>query len=320
MGFEASSYERHAEHFANDLVDPERIAISGSWFDDSTADYWRHARMYECADCILDKSASWLTVGDGRWGLDSIRLRKRGITNVLATDISEPLLKAAKDRGLLSEYSVENAERLSFADRSFDYVLCKESFHHFPRPYVALYEMMRVARKAVFLIEPNDLSPVFRTPAPLGIKASLRSLLVAIRNRLRGSTAKTQLAQPPKLDPINPQINPPVWEDSGNYVYQMSRREAEKIALGLNLPQLVIKGLNDCWIKGCEFEKADKSSAIFREITETIERFDRGCREGRGDYCLLMLGFIISPMGPAEREEFAKREWSLIDLPRNPYA
>ncbi len=50
----------------------------------------------------------------------------------------------------------------------------------------------------------------------------------------------------------------PEWEGSGNYVFAISRREIEKIALGLNLPQTVVKGLNDHYVKGCEFEPADE--------------------------------------------------------------
>lgn len=85
-----------------------------------------------------------------------MRLGEKGFRNCCPTDISEYLLAEARRRGLITKYALENAERLSFADQSFDYVFCKESFHHFPRPYQALYEMLRVAREAVLLIEPND--------------------------------------------------------------------------------------------------------------------------------------------------------------------
>ncbi|WP_158308790.1 methyltransferase domain-containing protein [Desulfocurvibacter africanus] len=61
-----------------------------------------------------------------------------------------------KPSDFIPEYSVENAEKLSFANGSYDYLLCKEAFHHFPRPMIALYEMLRVARKGIVLIEPND--------------------------------------------------------------------------------------------------------------------------------------------------------------------
>ena len=61
--FLAQHYTRHEQHFENDLVDPERIRISESWFDETTADYWRHARAYECAELLRgDASASLLTV------------------------------------------------------------------------------------------------------------------------------------------------------------------------------------------------------------------------------------------------------------------
>ena len=56
----------------------------------------------------------------------------------------------------IKNYKIENAENLSFEDKTIDFILCKESYHHFPRPMVALYEMLRVARNGVLLIEPND--------------------------------------------------------------------------------------------------------------------------------------------------------------------
>ena len=217
--FVAQHYARHAKHFENDLVDPERIRISASWFDETTADYWRHARAYECAELLRgDTSASWLTVGDGRWGLDAIRLSKKGFSSVLATDISEALLRASKDRGLITAYAVENAERLSFPDKSFDYVFCKKSLHHFPRPYVALYEMLRVARKGVFLIEPNDTWEV----AGAALPAASGGLLHRIARRLTRTDA-TASGERPVL-----RYNQADWETSGNYVYALSRREVER--------------------------------------------------------------------------------------------
>lgn len=45
---------------------------------------------------------------------------------------------------------------MSFADRSFDYVFTAASLHHLPRPLVGLYELIRVAKYGVIVIEPND--------------------------------------------------------------------------------------------------------------------------------------------------------------------
>ena len=138
--FHETSYASHAKGFAADLVDPERKRIAASWFDGTTADAWRHARGYEIADYLGGAPGEhWFTVGDGRFGLDAIRLKKRGVSDVLATDIDESLLRAAREQGLLPEYRVENAEKLSFANNAFDYGFCKEAYHHFPRPMIALY-------------------------------------------------------------------------------------------------------------------------------------------------------------------------------------
>lgn len=302
MLFLRNSYTQHARHFERDLLDEERIKISSSWFDESTADYWRHARAYECAECLnRHTDASWLTVGDGRWGLDSIRIRKRGFASALPTDISGALLEASKQRGYIAEYSVENAERLRFKDQQFDYVFCKESFHHFPRPYMALYEMLRVAKRAVFLIEPNDTYSVM--PASSRLLQAMFKLILRRRLGVQGVA-----------------FNQPSWEESGNFVYAFSRREAEKVAYGVNLPQLAFKGLNDHYVKGCEFEPADQErSAVFRELVSTIQEKDRLCREGLADHNMIMIGFFIFPMDVEDKETFTRRGWEIIDLPRNPH-
>lgn len=309
--FVEQHYVRHARHFENDLVDAERIRISKSWFDDSTADYWRHARAYSCADLLSHRSGvSWLTVGDGRWGLDAIRIRKKGFTSVLPTDISEALLREAKKRGLIDNYAVENAEKLSFTDRSFDYVFCKESLHHFPRPYVALYEMLRVARDGVFLIEPND---TWNAEAAAPVEPSSTML-----NRIRRCLLRT--VDTARGQRLRLRYNSPDWEVSGNYVFAISRREIEKVALGLNMPQIVLRGLNDHYVKGCEFEPADESrSAIFRELVTVIRDKDELCRRGAADYNLIMAGLLLRPLDERSRKRFVGAGWDVVDLPANPY-
>lgn len=298
MEFVEVSYRLHAETFRNELTDEKRIAVSRSWFDETTADYWRHKRMYECADCLAGRpEASWLTVGDGRWGLDAIRLGKKGFRNTLPTDISEYLLQESLARGYISDYAIENAERMSFADESFDFVFCKESYHHFPRPYLALYEMLRVAREAVFLVEPNDQHP--------GLGEARRYVAEMEEKGASGF-------------PVGRRNG---WEGCGNYVYTVSRREIEKTALGLDLPQLVFKGLNDHYVKGCEFEPADmEKSDVFRRIVENVAENDARCARGEADHALLMAGIFKRPMDEATRGEFVRRGWEIVDLPRNPHA
>lgn len=53
-------------------------------------------------------------------------------------------------------YRIEDMEKISFKNRSFDLVFVKEAIHHVPRPVLALYECLRVAKKAVIFIEPQE--------------------------------------------------------------------------------------------------------------------------------------------------------------------
>lgn len=146
-------------HMEMDFINEDRKKIHQSWFAENTVDFWRHSRMYDTIQqfALYYKDLSWLTIGDGRYGLDSIRLRKKfDIKNIFPTDISGSMLKYSKEKGFIDNYGVENAEALSFEDNSFDIVFTKESMHHWPRPYLGIYEMLRVAAKAVILIEPFD--------------------------------------------------------------------------------------------------------------------------------------------------------------------
>lgn len=301
------SYKNQSKIF-ND-VSESGVHLAESWFDETTADYWRHNRMYEIVDCLKsDLNASWLTVGDGRWGLDSLRIRKRGFQDVMPTDICETLLKEAKTRGYIKTYSIENAEKLSFEDNAFDYVFCKESFHHFPRPYIALYEMLRVARKGVILVEPND-DPV---PATVSFNKFLKY-------KAKSFLSRHGLCQEPAFWGT-PYFYFGGYEDSGNFVYSLSKREMEKVCNGLNYSQLVWKGLNDHYIKGCEFEKADKdSSPMFKEIYNTIAKQDEKCKQGKGVYSIIMIGLFKDYLDESIQREFKNHGFVVKNLEKNPH-
>ena len=62
-----------------DFINKDRKKIHQSWFAENTVDYWRHSRMYDTIERFANfyKDLRWLTIGDGRFGLDSIRLRKK---------------------------------------------------------------------------------------------------------------------------------------------------------------------------------------------------------------------------------------------------
>jgi len=155
--FQEWSYREHETHYEGHGGDGEHTEDAETWLRSDTVDAWRHERKHRSLDPLLEaeSESKWVTIGDGRWGREAAYIEEHG-HNAIATDISDELLREAVEKGLIQEFSKENAEDLSFDDERFDYAFCKESLHHFPRPYLAIYEMLRVSQKGIVLLHIND--------------------------------------------------------------------------------------------------------------------------------------------------------------------
>ncbi len=299
-------------HLAHERVydSAESARLARTWTRADTVDGWRHARMYRTLDPLLaaQPGARWVTVGDGRYGTDAHYLASRG-AEALATDISDTMLQRAKAEGFIREYRKENAEHLSFADDSFDFALCKESYHHFPRPMLALYELLRVARRAVALIEPDE-SPILMSPGHV-VKMMVKETLIRIGLGGRFGDRATGI--------IDTGVN--WYEEVGNFGYSISRREIERVALGLNLPHVAFLGLNDAYEPGVEEEPASEDSALFRRIRDDIAAQDRAGQRGLSRSRPKLLGAVIfkAALDPALRAALVAAGCEVRDLPRNPY-
>jgi ubiquinone/menaquinone biosynthesis C-methylase UbiE len=301
--FFEKSYESHRDHHD---VNYDEARLS-TWRDKSTTDYWRHQRMYENLAPLIESSNdnSWLTVGDGRYGTDANYLSNNGANKVLATDIADTYLKIAKEHAYITDFQVENAEAMSFANSSFDYVLCKEAYHHFPRPMIALYEMLRVASKSVVLIEPQDQNAL--VPARFGFNTVVKWFKQVIKNNIKSLFGKELY------------YNHGNYESVGNYVYTISEREIEKVALGLNYEMVSFKSLNDYYLEGVEFEKKQEGAPLYTAIKSTIEKADRAMKKGYrpGGILIAMIHKTkpsIETMDKLNHLGFVNRA-----LPRNPY-
>lgn len=304
--FWQKSYESHLEHEKTSYFDKLE-----TWKQFDTIDAWRHKRMYDCLLPVIKTypDSKWLTVGDGRYGTDANYLIRNNINNVLATSISDELLKRSKEDGFISDYKIENAERLSFENNSFDFVLCKESYHHFPRPMIALYEMLRVAQTGVIIIEPNDeiIKTINESISLVKSKDRLQLIKDFIRDFLR--IKRYEYNSYPK----------PIYETVGNYVYSASEREFEKVALGLNYPVIAFKGLNDYYLEGVEFEKAEETSGLFNKLKNAISEMDNNCIVENKNYNILVS--VIFKVIPNENTliELEKAGFKVKKLERNPY-
>ncbi|WP_338235573.1 class I SAM-dependent methyltransferase [Persicobacter diffluens] len=285
------SYQKHALHLQ------ERVKSAQFWEERSVND-WRAERLYGALDPIIqsDKSASWLTVGDG-YGADAHYLLKSGVIEVLASDIEDSILSLAKASGRIKQYAALNAEAIDLEDNAYDFVLCKEALHHFPRPYLALSEMTRVAKRAVIFMEPVDIA--LSNPAFLLLK-NLGDRLP----KLFGGLWKNRYS----------------FETVGNYVYKFSKREVEKFAMGMGLRHIAFGGINDVHDDSPEMNERPMNQRKLRQIQKRIKLKDRLCAT---DFIPKM--HLIAVIGKGTfSDEFKdvlnKSHFQIQDLPLNPYA
>ena len=280
--------ELEAKYLQQAALD-RRMGFPSSFDRVDSIDNWRHTRMLDMAAPLFEffPHSRWLTVGDGRYGSDAAHLMRRGLLAV-ATSLTEDLLKQAHDRGYIEDYRAENAEKLSCADKEFDFILCKEAYHHFPRPPVALYEMLRVAKYGVVLIEPVD------NPRALNWFRTLAKKI------LRGDTEQE-------------------FEPSGNYLYRVSVRELRKLMLALGGSVIAHKGFNDFFVARLSNYKArgrnfgNMATRIGVGIQDTLAR---SRLMGYGLACII----VFSSQPPQSLLEKLRASGFVVDrLPKNPY-
>lgn len=245
------SHDAHSRWYEDRYQsEQEKLEVIDKWKydqDNNTINRWLQLRYLNLINPLLKEKHTWLSIGDP-YGFDAYYLNAKN-QDATATDIAGTFFPIVKKQGIIEKYAIENAENLSFEDNSFDYVLCKEAYHHFPRPYLAVYEMLRVAKEAVVLIEPQD--PIGKMP-----------LLLAICNL---------------IDRVNPMFTRKLWrnrysfEEVGNYVFKLSMREVDKLANGIALPAVAFKEINNNFYTPAIIrEKADSSSRVFTKIKRKL--------------------------------------------------
>lgn len=182
--------------------------------DTALDDNKRHHTMLKYGIDLIDFLGinSVLTLGD-KYCRDASFIKNQLQCYSVASDLELSRMFQAKSMGYVDEILNINAENISLNDESFDVVFCKESYHHFSRPQLALYEMLRVAKEAVVIIEPNDI---------------------------RKNGIENFIEDGDYLDS---------FEDVGNYKYQVSLREILKTARALRLPHVGVIGFNDPYKK-----------------------------------------------------------------------
>lgn len=282
------SYARHRRHESS--VSQE-MNLPSCYTNPHSIDAWRHRRMHETLLPLLAayQGASWLTVGDGRFGSDAHFLRRNG-AQVLASSLTDHSLAIAAQRGFIDRFQSINAEAIALPDASHDFVLCKESFHHFPRPLIALYEMLRVARIGVALIEPQETSP---------------RLLGCMKNAAKTIIRRRRVTH---------------YEPSGNFIFRVNPREIVKIMTALNYRMLAMKKLNDFYCRPI----ADERYSVW-SLSGSVTRLAIGLQDVLCSLRLLDHGLATIVMfknSPTTHVVTGLRQYGFKVhlLPENPYA
>jgi len=88
---------------------------------------------------------------------DGRTLHRVGFTQVTLSNLLDPKPSEQADLDDAGMRSVKvDAEAMELADNSYDLVLAHEMLHHCRSPHKALLEMLRVSRRHVILLEPNN--------------------------------------------------------------------------------------------------------------------------------------------------------------------
>jgi SAM-dependent methyltransferase len=289
MGSIQASYARHALELEN-----AKLNVPVVIGDPDSIDALNHEQQFSGVDALVRAwpTANWLTIGDS--GADVHLLYKAGAQDITATNISDVALRFLTTTGKLPPCQIRslNAEDIGRPNESIDFVLCRQAFHHFPRPMIGFYEMWRVARVGVVLIEPADILPV-------RIFERARTLAKRV---LRGQRGDETLFE----------------ADAANFIYRLSLNEAWKAAVALQATSMFQRQFNHMYLQ--------KVSAAKR--TDPLMRFAYGTAIGlQNALCATGLmswgmgGVILLKATPTKdlSNQLQTCGWRSRPVPRNPY-
>jgi hypothetical protein len=157
--------------------------------------------------------------------------------------------------------------------------------------------MLRVARKAVILIEPVDIG--IQMPFIVFLKNSLDVFSTELINKIWRNRFS--------------------FETVGNYVYKISEREIEKIAMGLNYPLIAFKGINDYHSNTLDFSQPTTNLTLFRKVKTRIILKNILSKLGLIPYQLQSCIIFKEYPNKSILKQLNEHGYKVIQLKRNPY-
>jgi ubiquinone/menaquinone biosynthesis C-methylase UbiE len=131
-------------------------ATASAYDDDHAIENAFETAVFSAALRYL-KPRSLLDIGSGTGRLLLAAKEVNPDMEVLGIEPSDALRQRGYTKGLLPTELVEgDAQDLAFGDESFDVVSELAALHHIPDPTRAVSEMLRVARRAIIIIDANN--------------------------------------------------------------------------------------------------------------------------------------------------------------------
>ncbi len=282
-----SSYSKHQAWEKNQKLENR---LPAAYSNPNSIDAWRHDRMRGMVDPLIksSKKNTWITIGDGNFGSDAHYIENEGL-DVVASSISDETISVAYELGYIKKYKEINAENILEKDEAYDYVFCKEAFHHFPRPFVGLYEMLRVAKKGVVLIEPQEGTVRVLDILKKGIKKVWR---------------KDESLQ---------------FESSGNFIYRINLKEISKAMIAMNYKYLAYLRFNDFYAESVsskpnkDFSKAKITFSLALGVQNLL------CKLRLMDYGLAAVILFKDNIESNLLKDLKSKGFHIEQLPINPY-
>lgn len=112
--------------------------------------------LSEIKKLAKDSIYDWkgLIVCDGVGGAGTF-FANQGFKSITVSDISQNALNYCAKRDPRLKTLLLNAENAELNDATFDLVVVQDGLHHLKRPFLGYTEMLRIAKKAVIVIEPH---------------------------------------------------------------------------------------------------------------------------------------------------------------------
>lgn len=124
-------------------------------------DYFRAIPFRKTAELLKLNNLSLdnktiLIVGCG-CGIDAHYLKKYyKLKKICFTDINMIAMEKTSSNFHDDYFLLTDTQKMALKDNSFDYVFTAESLHHLKEPIKGLYELVRIAKEGVIVIEPHD--------------------------------------------------------------------------------------------------------------------------------------------------------------------